>query len=58
MSRNLRDVRPLAEDIPAEEVDQINPDRGNGKGSSNTFNGAFQVPPRGNNNNEDNPGDN
>lgn len=56
MSRNLRNVRPLAEAIPTEEVDQINPDVGNGEGSSNTFNGAPQEPPRASNNDGNNPG--
>jgi hypothetical protein len=58
MSRNLRNVRSLAGAIPTEEVDQINPDAGNGEGSSNTFNGALQEPPRASNNDRNNPGDN
>ena len=58
MSRNLRNVWSLAGAIPIEEVDQINPNAGNGKGSSNTFNGALQEPPRASNNDRNNPGDN
>jgi hypothetical protein len=58
MSRNLRNVRSLTGAIPTEEVDQINPDTGNGEGSSNTFNGALQEPPRASNNDINNPGDN
>ena len=58
MSRNLRNIRPLAKAIPIEEVKQINPDAGNSKGSSNTFNGAPQEPPRASNNNVNNPGNN
>jgi hypothetical protein len=58
MSRNLRNVRSLTGAIPIEEVDQINPDTGNGKGSSNTFNRALQEPPRASDNNRNNPGDN
>ena len=58
MSRNLRNIRPLAEAIPIEEVDQINPNAGNGEGSSNTFNGAPQEPPRASNNDGNNPGNN
>jgi hypothetical protein len=57
MSRNLRNVRSLAGAIPIEEVDQINPDAGNGEGSSNTFNRALQEPPRASNNDRNNPGD-
>ena len=58
MSRNLRNIWPLAKAIPIEEVDQINPDTGNGEGSSNTFNGAPQEPLRASNNNGNNPGNN
>jgi len=49
MSRNPRNVQqPVVDPAPEEEVDQINPNGGNGEGSSNTFNGAIQVPPGGN----------
>ena len=57
MSRNLRNVQqPIVDPAPEEEVDQINPQggNGNGEGSSNTFNGAIQVPPRGDPNDDNN----
>ena len=55
MSRNLRNVQqPVVYPAPKEEVDQINPNSGNGEGSSNTFNRAIQVPPRGNPNDDNN----
>ena len=55
MSRNPRNVQqPVVDPAPEEEVDQINPNGGNGEGSSNTFNRAIQVPPRGNPNNDNN----
>ena len=55
MSRNPRNVQqPIVDPAPKEEVDQINPQggNGNGEGSSNTFNRAIQVSPRGNPNND------
>ena len=55
MSRNPRNVQqPVINPAPKEEVNQINPNGGNGEGSSNTFNGAIQVSPRGNPNNDNN----
>ena len=55
MSRNPRNVQqPVVDPAPEEEVNQINPNDGNGEGSSNTFNGAIQVPPGGNPNNDNN----
>ena len=44
MSRNPRNVQqPVVDPAPEEEVDQINPNGGNGEGSSNTFNGAIPT---------------
>jgi hypothetical protein len=57
MSRNLRSVQqPIVDPAPEEEVDQINPQggNGNGEGSSNTFNRAIQVPPKGDPNDDNN----
>ena len=57
MLRNLRSIQQLIiNSTPKEEVNQINPQGGNGnsEGSSNTFNRAIQVPLRGNSNNNNN----
>ena len=55
MSQNPRNVQqPVVDPAPKEEVNQINPNSGNGEGSSNTFNRAIQVPPRGSPNNDNN----
>lgn len=58
MSRNLRNARSLIDPAPTEEVDQIDPNMGNGEGSSNTFNGAVPDPSRPRNIDNDNPDNN
>jgi hypothetical protein len=48
-------MRSLIDPSPTEEVDQIDPNIGNGEGSSNTFNGAVPDLSRPRNINNDNP---